>query len=288
MQTLDSPGAAMSSVGMTETTGTDLPGPSGLPTLTVAISTRGARAFALRPDTWEATPALDWLVLVQEPAADPRLPAHLDSLAARPDVTVARLASRGLSRSRNAALDLARGEVVLLADDDVTHPRGAFAAIRGFFRDQPRASLLVGLSLDGRGRPRRRPIGPVRLTRWNAGRTASHELAFRAASVRACGVRFDENFGVGADTPVFLGEEFVFIADCLLAGLAGEHRPLPVSVHPDPSTGTGWSGSAAARARAAALGRGFGQQAPLARAAYALKNARRFGSLGDLLVFLRG
>jgi len=227
-------------------------------------------------------------VLVQDPAADPRLPAHLDSLALRPDVTVARLASRGLSRSRNAALDLARGEVVLLADDDVTHPRGAFAAIRGFFRDRPGTSLLVGLSLDGTGRPRRPPIGPVRLTRWNAGRTASHELAFRAAPVRAGGVRFDEGFGVGADTPAFLGEEFVFIADCLLAGLAGEHRPLPVSVHPDPSTGAGWSGPAAARARAAALGRGFGRQAPLARAAYALKNARRFGSLGDLLVFLRG
>ena len=159
MQTLDSPGATMSSARMTGTTSSDIPPPSGLPTLTVAISTRGARALALRPDAWEAAPGLDWLVLVQDPAADPRLPAHLDSLAARPDVTVARLASRGLSRSRNAALDLARGEVVLLADDDVTHPRGAFAAIRGFFRDRPGTSLLVGLSLDGTGRPGRRARG---------------------------------------------------------------------------------------------------------------------------------
>lgn len=288
MQTLDSAHAAMSSARMTGTTRSDIPDPRGLPTLTVAISTRGARALALRPEAWEAAPGLDWLVLVQDPEADPRLPAHLDALAARPDVTVVRLASRGLARSRNAALDLARGEVVLLADDDVTHPPGAFAAIRGFFRDRPAASLLVGFSLDGMGRPRRRPIGPVRLTRWNAGRSASHELAFRAAPVRAGGVRFDEGFGVGAGTPAFLGEEFIFIADCLGAGLAGEHRPLPVSVHPDPSTGNGWSGPAAARARAAALGRGFGRQAPLARIAYALKNARRFGSLGDLLMFLRG
>ncbi|HET9068794.1 MAG TPA: glycosyltransferase family A protein [Amaricoccus sp.] len=273
---------------MTGTTRTDPPDPSGLPTLTVAISTRGVRSLALRPEAWEAAPGLDWLLLVQDPAVDPRLPAHLDALAARPDVTVARLASRGLSRSRNAALALARGEVVLLADDDVTHPPGGFAAVRGFFRDRPEASLLVGLSLDGSGRPRRRPIGPVRLTRWNAGRSASHEIAFRTAPVRAAGVRFDESFGVGAGTPAFLGEEFIFIADCLRAGLAGEHRPLPVSIHPDPSTGSGWWGPAAARARAAALGRGFGRQAPLARAAYALKNVRRFGSLGDLLVFLRG
>lgn len=262
--------------------------PEPLPDLTVAISTRGTRALALRPETWERSPGLDWLVLVQEPAADLRLPAHLEALAARPDVTVARLAGRGLSRSRNAALDLARGEVLLLADDDVTHPPGAFTAIRRFFRDRPEASLLVGLSLDGAGRPRRRPTGPRRLTCWNAGRTASHELAFRLAPVRRCGVRFDEGFGVGAGTPAFLGEEFIFLADCLRAGLAGEHRPVPVSVHPDPSTGAGWSGPEAARARAAALTRGFGRQAPFARAAYALKNARRFGSMRDLLVFLRG
>lgn len=259
-----------------------------LPDLTVAISTHGGRALALRPDAWERAPGLDWLVLVQEPDADPRLPAHLDALAARPDVTVACLPSRGLSRSRNAALDLARGEVVLLADDDVTHPPGAIAAVRRFFRDQPEASLLVGLSLDAEGLPRRRPTGPCRLTRWNAGRTASHELAFRIAPVRESGVRFDESFGVGAGTPAFMGEEFIFVADCLGAGLTGEHRPLPVSVHPDQSTGAGWSGSAMARARAAALRRGFGRQAPLALGAYALKNARRFGSMRDILAFLRG
>lgn len=264
------------------------PTPAPLPSLTVAISTLGRRALALRPETWESARGLDWLVLVQDPVADPRLEAHLARLAARPDVTVVPLADRGLSRSRNAALAQATGEVVLLADDDVTHPPGAFAAIRGYFRDHPAASLLVGLSLDAAGRPRRRPVGPLPLSRWNAGRTASHELAIRLAPVRASGVRFDEGFGVGAGTPAFLGEEFIFIADCLRAGLAGEHRPLPVSIHPDPSTGAGWSGPAAAQARAAALGRGFGRQAPLARAAYALKNARRFSSLRDLLVFLRG
>lgn len=38
-----------------------------LPSLTVAISTLGARALSLRPGTWVQEPGLDWLVLVQEP-----------------------------------------------------------------------------------------------------------------------------------------------------------------------------------------------------------------------------
>jgi hypothetical protein len=260
---------------------------AGLPSLTVAVSTRGARALGLDAGGWPAAPGLDYLVLVQEPAAHPALAPHLAALAARPDVTVVELATTGLARSRNAALARATGAVVLLADDDVSHPPGAFAAIRGFFRDNPGAALLVGVSLDAAGRPRRRPLD-ARLSRWNAGRSASHEIAFRAAPVRAAGIGFDERFGAGAGTPDFLGEEYIFLADCLAAGLAGAHRPLPVSVHPGASSGDRWQGAGAARARAAVLGRVFGRQAPLARLGFALRNRRRFGSAADLVAFLRG
>jgi Glycosyl transferase family 2 len=258
----------------------------GVPSLTVAVSTRGARALLLDPAAWPAAPGVDYLVLVQEAGADPRVAPHLAALARRADVTVEPLASTGLARSRNAALALARGEVVLLADDDVTHPEGAFDAIRRFFRDHREAALLVGVSLDAAGVPRRRPLSR-RLSRWNAGRAASHEIAFRAAAVRAAGVGFDERFGIGAGTPDFLGEEYIFLADGLAAGLVGRHRPLPVSVHAAPSTGDRWDGPAG-RARAAVLARVFGRTAPLARLGFAIKNRRRFGSAADLLTFLRG
>lgn len=261
--------------------------PECLPTLTVAFSTHGARALALDPNRWPAAPGLDYLVLVQEAAAAPGIDDHIAQMAARADVTVARLDGRGLARSRNAGLDRARGTVVLLADDDVTHPAGAFAAIRGFFRDHPGAALLVGVSLGADGAPRRPPLDTA-LSRWNAGRATSHEIAFRAAAVRATGVRFDERFGIGAGTPAFLGEEYVFLADCLAAGLTGRHAPFAVSVHPAASTGDGWAGRGAARARAAVIARVFGPLAPLARAAFAFRNRRRFASAADLRAFLRG
>ncbi len=258
-----------------------------LPTLTVAISTLGKRVLGLDPAAWPAAPGVDYLVLVQAPEADPRIAGHLATLEAHEDVAVARLHCSGLARSRNAALDRARGEVVLVADDDVTYPEGAFDAVRGFFRDRPGAALFVGVSLGADGAPRRRPLG-ASLSRWNTGRAASREIAFRTAAVRAAGVRFDEGFGLGAGTSAFLGEEYVFLADCLAAGLTGRHAPLAVSVHPAPSTGDGWVGPGAARARAAVIGRVFGPLAPLARAGFALRNRHRFGSAGDLLAFLRG
>ncbi len=262
--------------------------PSLPPSLTVAFATRGARALGLDPSRWPAAEGLDYLVLVQEADADPRVGRHLAALAGRPDVTVRRLASTGLSRSRNAALETAAGEILLLADDDVTHPPGAFDAVRGFFAADPAVDLCAGQSLDADGRPRKRgPSRARRLTLLNCARISSHELAFRLAPVRAKGLRFDEGFGAGAGTESFLGEEFVFVADCLKAGLEGRAVPFVVSVHPATSSGFLWQGAAAARARAAALARVFGRAAPLARMGFALKHRRRFGR-GDLWRFLRG
>ena len=206
-------------------------------------------------------------MLAQEADADPRVGPHLEALAAPAGRAVGRLASTGLSRSRNAALDAARGEILLVADDDVTHPPGAFEAIRGFFAENPGVDLCAGQSLDADGRPRKRPPArPRRLTRLNCARISSHELAFRLAPVRAKGLRFDEGFGAGAGTESFLGEEFVFVADCLKAGLEGRAVPFVVSRHPATSSGFVWQGAAAARARAAVLARVFGRAAPLARA----------------------
>ena len=130
-----------------------------------------------------------------------------------------RLATAGLARSRNAALDSARGAILFFADDDVVHPPSAPEGIRRFFAENPGLDLFVGRSLDPDGRPRKRPLPRRRLTRLNAARASSHEIAVRLAPVRAAGIRFDEGFGIGAGTAATLGEEYVFLADCLAAGL---------------------------------------------------------------------
>ena len=263
--------------------------PPDLPSLTVAISTRGARACGLDPAAWPAAPGLDYLVLAQE-AGDPRVAACLAALEARPDVAVHRLATTGLSRSRNAALDAAQGEIVLIADDDVTHLPGAHAGIRAFFAENPGGQPPRRPVLHARRAPAQalRPAPPVACAAGPRAASRATSWRFAAAPVRAAGIRFDEAFGAGAGTPAFLGEEYIFVADCLAAGLRGAYVPLPVSVHPPDSSGFVWAGPAAARARAAAITRVFGPAAAPMRLAFALKNARRFGGLRDLWAFLRG
>ena len=165
-----------------------------------------------------------------------------------------------------------------MADDDVVHPPGVFAAIRRFFAENPAStSSSAARSTPTAGRASA-PCPAAALTRLNAARASSHEIALRLAPVRAAGVRFDEGFGVGAGTAATLGEEYVFLADCLAAGLSGVHDPLPVSVHPHESSGFVWEGEAQARARALVFTRVFGRAAPVVRLAFALKNPRRFAA----------
>lgn len=258
---------------------------AGLPTLTVAISTYGARAARLDAVAWPCVAGIDYLVLVQDPDAAPALGA----LAARADVTVVRLSTSGLSRSRNAALDHAAGDIVLVTDDDVTHFPETHEQVRSFFRDHPDVDLLTGRSFTPDGAPRKRFAEQSHaLSVWNTARVSSHEIAFRRAPVNRAALRFDESFGVGAGTDSFLGEEYIFLADCLRAGLRGRYAPLRISTHPAESSGFVWRGQDVARARAAVIGRVFGSMAPVVRLAFAVKNLRRFGSRGDVRAFLLG
>lgn len=261
----------------------------GRPSLTVAISTRGASCFKLRPALWPTESGVDYLVLVQDGDCDPGIAPFLSGLQSRPDVTVVMLEGLGLSRSRNAAMDVARGEIVAICDDDVSHCPGAFDAIRRFFAEHPGQSLLAGQSFTPDGAPRRRFASQGRaLSLRTAAGLSSHEIAYRRDAVRRSGVRFDTRYGVGSGTDATLGEEYIFVADCLRAGLRGRYEPLPISIHPPMSSGLDWTGAHRSRARAAVFQRVFGRMAAPVRVAFAIKNRRRFASMADAWQFLRG
>ena len=130
-----------------------------LPSLTVAVSTRGARALGLEPRAW---PVARRGRLPGAGAGAGRRPAARPG--ARPAGGAARRDGRCASPppgSRAAATPRSTppaASILLIADDDVTHPPGAYAGIRRFFAENPGLDLFVGRSLDPDGRPRKRPL----------------------------------------------------------------------------------------------------------------------------------
>lgn len=188
---------------------------------------------------------------------------------------VVEVPGRGVARSRNAAIDAATRRYLLFCDDDVlVDLAGVAAGIEHLTRTG--AALALGLGADPDGVVRkRRPRGEVEeLTLFNSARAATYEMLIDVEQVRAAGVRFDERFGAGVD--LYLGDEYIFIADLVRAGLSADAVDHVYGVHPADSSGHTW-GVGDARARAAVFNRVFGRRAPLVRLAFALRHRADLG-----------
>ncbi|WP_122262292.1 glycosyltransferase [Ornithinimicrobium cerasi] len=240
--------------------------------LTVAYSSLAERVADIRPP---AERRIEVLVCVQGPTAGLQVPEGVDRVVPVP--------GRGVARSRNAAIENSRRRYLLFCDDDVEiRTDGVLAAVDHLRRSG--AALALGRAVDpeGRLRKRYRSDRPTRLTRTNSAKAATYEMLVDVAQVRQTGLRFDERFGAGVET--YLGDEYLFIAELLRAGLRGYAVPYVFGVHPPTSSGSRWGG-ADLHARAVVLNHVFSPWAAPARVAFALRHRRSIGGREQLVRF---
>lgn len=181
-----------------------------------------------------AHPAVEgvrYLVSWQMPDGPADIPVELS----RPDFSVHRSNTRGLSLNRNLALGLSSAPLLLIADDDLIYTRQSLEDVIRAFERNPDADLLAFRYGDAGGGSRK-PYPAVATDLRSMPRgwyPSSVELALRAKRVRGH-FRFNENFGSGRE--FFCGEEELFLHDILKAGLKGRFVPLTVCRHPGPTT----------------------------------------------------
>lgn len=143
---------------------------------------------------------------------------------------------RGLARSRNRALDEARGDLLIFADDDCRIEPDLGPLIRSAFARQPGTAVISFQYADEHGVVQKRyPRRPCRHRRFSLLRVASVEIAMDRRLLGA--VRFDERFGLGTEVP--LGAECVFLARAMRAGLSLRFEPKTVCRHRGLPTGVG-------------------------------------------------
>lgn len=117
---------------------------------------------------------------------------------------------RGLSRSRNMAMQNAKGDLCLLCDDDEKLDDDYVKKIISEFCKRPEADIICFMV--GR-RNKKYPMKAFRVGYYSSLRISSVQMAFRRDSIIRSGVRFDENFGAGSRNGS--GEENIFMFDCL-------------------------------------------------------------------------
>ena len=247
--------------------------------LTIGISALTDRVHLI--DLPSAVRHAEILIITQHRpgTADASVPSALQGQA-----RIVNLDSLGVAKSRNAALDLASGPYLLFGDDDVSlYPGGVVRAIRHL--QSTGAALALGCAVDDARRSRGRRSARTRpLTLRNSGRAATYLMLVDVEQVRRSGVRFDERFGAGV--PNYLGDEYIFIADLLRAGLRCDSVPFVFGMHPAHSSGALWSIGRDLPARAAAIERAWGSRALIPKAAIAAKNWSKVRSVRNASRFV--
>ncbi len=148
-----------------------------------------------------------------------------------PNIRVINSFEKGLSKSRNLALQNAIGNILLISDDDVMFQEGFAAKIIGGYNKYPNAAAIKFCALKSNEKPLNTYSANSKshLNAFDILNTSSIELSLNKFHVDFVKYRFDENFGLGG---IFeMGEEAVFLSDLKKDGKQLVFEPEIIVAH---------------------------------------------------------
>ena len=136
--------------------------------------------------------------------------------------------SRGLSKSRNLALDNAEGDICLFCDDDEELCEGYADIILGAYKELPKASAIV-FNIKRINYKMKKTYYRIKEARRAPFYRSygSPMLSFDLAKINKCGIRMNEHFGSG--TPWGGGEDNLFQDDMKRCGMKIYEHPSEIA-----------------------------------------------------------
>lgn len=150
----------------------------------------------------------------------------------RSDIEYVRLDTLGLSKSRNELIQLAKGDILLFSDDDVSYLDDLALKVNRAYSRKPNAKSITFQFVSAH---KSYSANQYRHSYASAMKVSSIEITARREFLVANHLRFDERFGLGTSSPS--GEEFIFITDMLKKSRDVFYEPEALTVHPDISSG---------------------------------------------------
>jgi len=166
--------------------------------------------------------------------------------------------AKGLSKSRNQAIDRASADFIYLTDDDIeinyVNLKQAQQKLSENKLDFVTCEVITDQGEKFKNYDKRKSFELYNIV--NSASISSVELLFNRIKLQSFGVKYDESFGLGARYPSC--EEYIFITDCIKAGAKGYHLELDLCVHPACSSGQDFSTKLSIETRGAMIRRIFG------------------------------
>ena len=118
---------------------------------------------------------------------------------------------RGLSRSRNLAIELSESSICLLADDDMVYSVNYEEIVSKGFKKYPEADIIAFYVDSDDERQQKEKLKEGKLSMLTTMKIASWNITFRRQSIIDSDIKFDEKYGTG--TKNYMGEENIFLFD---------------------------------------------------------------------------
>lgn len=132
---------------------------------------------------------------------------------------------RGLSRSRNMAIDKATSDICILCDNDVVYENDYKEKIMSAFEKYEDADIIV-FYIKRKEKPVPNFDKEKRMGYLSVLKIFSPEIAFRRDSIK--NIRFNEEFGAGSGKYI-MGEENIFLYDALKAKKKIYYVPVKIA-----------------------------------------------------------
>lgn len=134
---------------------------------------------------------------------------------------------KGLSKSRNRAIDNAESEICILADDDMYYDEDVLKKVQQAYKTYPNADIIA-FDVDNEDKAKRKKIlkqGKINIIR--SMKISSVQITFKRSSILNKNIRFKEDFGAGAKYD--FGEENIFLSECLRKGMKIYYIPQKIA-----------------------------------------------------------
>jgi hypothetical protein len=171
------------------------------------------------------------LLIINQTSSDKQLKSDFEN------VKVINSLDKGLSKSRNLAIENANQPLLILTDDDVVFQPGfELHVLKAFNTDDSHDGFRFEF-LNGKGNYAKKypKHFEEKLSQLEILNTSSVELVLKRESIQRVSLKFDENFGLG--TNFSMGEEAIFVSDAIKKGLKIGFVPEVLVVHSHLSTG---------------------------------------------------
>ncbi|MDF4793495.1 glycosyltransferase [Vibrio parahaemolyticus] len=195
---------------------------------------------------------------------------------------------KGLSKSRNVALENAVGDYLWIMDDDVEIFKNSYQLISQMISREKLDTSVWVLNYTTKSEDvsayNLKNVKKSNLSLWDSFHVCSINMLMKASDIK--GIRFDEKFGLGSAYPS--GEEYIYISDVIKGKLKVRQTSLVASKHPPVSSGDDfYSKKNVTAAKVEMLKRVHGKLGHLIFFAFFLKKIRYLLKKKALITYVR-